>query len=95
MDLAAGIEVLKAPNFGGQQNELKVSIDQDNQSILLDYQPASKRAFCDLCDQSGNVIHSQTIEHDSTRIPLASLLKGKYQIFIMDAGNMLRYPIDI
>jgi len=95
MDLVAGIEALQPREQGDVLDDPKVVLDRERGQVVLLYRPTTHRAICDVCDYKGNVYRTKAIESNTTKLPIDDLNKGIYQIFIMDAGKMLRQPFQL
>ncbi len=96
MDLTTGIERIHNRGKGNPLEALGMELNRAANCISLHYSPTTLRAFFDVCNPEGKVLHTQALLQEPVASwSFAKLPKGDYQLFVVDGDNMMRYQFTI
>ncbi len=73
-----------------------MELDAKREEMVVSYEPNTERAFFDVCDIYGNVLHTQKFTATfPARWSYHALTSGRYNLFVVDGENMMRYQFTI
>jgi hypothetical protein len=66
------------------KNEIRLRIDQIERLLMFDYEPGTRDALYDICDEHGRIVKTGDVNGPVTRVRITDLDGEEYYLMVLD-----------
>jgi hypothetical protein len=76
-------------------NEIHLRIDQIERLLMFDYEPGTRDALFDICDEHGRIVKTGDINGPVTRVRITDLDGEEYYLMVLDGESSTVKPFQL
>lgn len=74
---------------------IRVRIDQIERLLMFDYEPGTRDALFDICDQNGRIVKTGEVNGPETRVRITDLDGEEYYLMVLDGETSTVRPFQL